>query len=93
MRINAINIVQSTYSSDNFAKRNSLKRASTVNPNITFKGEKGQAIGAALGMLAGVVASVAVGPLAALLISGAGLVGGSITGDKIEDKLDDDKKK
>ena len=53
--------------------------------NPSFKGEMGQAAGAALGMFAGVVATFVTGPLAALAISTGGLILGGFAGDKIED--------
>lgn len=58
----------------------------------TFKGETGQAAGAALGMLAGVAASFVVGPLVALAVAGVGLVGGGLAGDEIEERNNKNKK-
>lgn len=87
MRINNINPISvQTKSTIN------VKRYGTMPVTVSFKGENGQQVGSTLGMLAGVAASFVVGPLAALAISGIGLLSGAVAGDKIEDKIEDNKK-
>ena len=87
MKISALNSVYSGCSlNTNQGKK--MSRSPQYSQG-TFKGQLGQATGAGLGALAGVAASLVLGPLASLVIAGIGLAGGGFIGDKIEDKLDD----
>jgi len=87
MKINAINCVRQNYAGRKLRKVNNSKAENVP----SFKGEQGQALGAAAGMLLGVASSFFVGPIGFLAISGAGLFGGAAAGDKIEDKIDEKK--
>lgn len=84
MKITAIN--RFNYSSD-YQQRKMPYKKTAVLSQPAFKGELGQAAGSGIGMFAGVVASLFTGPIGALAIAGAGLIGGAIAGDKIEDSM------
>ena len=66
-------------------KNHNLLPQATVSP--AFKGDIGQTIGSAAGIMVGIAATFVVGPLVAVAISTACMVGGAVVGNDIEEKI------
>lgn len=81
MKISAIG------STPNYNLQKASKRISRTPLQTTFQGIRGQQVGTLIGGAFALVASVACGPIALAAIATTTIIGGSIIGDKIEDKM------